>query len=306
MYKKLGPLFGAIFLLSSTQLFATSYILPPPEQSLIGNIKYTSAGWNDTAANLAHHYDIGFNAIAKANPHLQLAQNKVPSGAPMTIPSQHLLPDLPRKGIIINLPEMRMYYFLPGSNKVLTYPIGIGKNGKTIPITETFITEKKTNPTWRPPDDIREFNLEQGIILPKVMQPGPDNPLGHFAIYMKLPTYLIHSTIFPESVGKRASFGCIRMYESDIESFFATIESGIPVAIINAPVKINWQAKHLMMEAHVPLEEHSTMYESSLPGIIHNVVTLANNKPTLIDWQSIAFIEKERDGLPHDIGFVIH
>src|SRR6185503_4423744 len=97
-------------------------------------------------------------------------------------------------------------------------PIGIGKIGKTIPLAEAMITRKAKDPKWIPTDDIRQFNLSQGVVLPQVMPPGPENPLGSYAIYMSIPTYLIHSTIFPESVGKRASFGCIRMYQSDVET----------------------------------------------------------------------------------------
>src|SRR5437016_5501341 len=106
------------------------------------------------------------------------------------------------------------------------------------------------NPTWVPTDDIRQFNLAQGIILPQVMPPGPDNPLGPYAIYMSVPTFLIHSTIFPESIGKRASFGCIRMYESDIQDFFPSVIKDLPVAIINSPIKVAWQNNHMYMEAH--------------------------------------------------------
>src|SRR5437016_9011944 len=113
------------------------------------------------------------------------------------------------------------------------------------------------NPTWVPTDDIRQFNLAQGIILPQVMPPGPDNPLGPYAIYMSIPTFLIHSTIFPESVGKRASFGCLRMYESDIKQFFPIVKKGVPVVIINSPLKVNWQQDKLYMEAYPTLEEHS-------------------------------------------------
>src|SRR3990167_9172483 len=182
-------------------------------------------------------------------------------GKEVIIPTQHLLPNTPRKGIVINLPEMRMYYY--ADNEVLTYPIGIGKPGKTIPVTSSKVTYKKTNPFWYPPQDIREFNLAQGVILPRVLPPGPDNPLGTYAIYMTVPTYLIHSTIFPESVGRRASFGCIRMYENDIETFFPIIKKGTPVLIVNAPVKIAWQKNRLYMEAHRPLEEHHDSVNTS-------------------------------------------
>src|SRR3990167_2054206 len=224
-------------------------------------------------------------------------------GKEVIIPTQHLLPNTPRKGIVINLPEMRMYYY--ADNEVLTYPIGIGKPGKTIPLAAAKVTYKKTNPYWYPPQDIREFNLAQGVILPRVLPPGPDNPLGTYAIYMTVPTYLIHSTIFPESVGRRASFGCIRMYETDIEAFYPTISRGIPIEILNNPVKVGWQNKALYVEAHAPLEENKTDYDASLPGMVHKIVEHSGNKPVLVDWQEVSFIAAAKDGIPHEIGTVL-
>jgi len=122
---------------------------------------------------------------------------------------------------------------------------------------------------------------------------------------MRLPTYLIHSTIFPESVGKRASFGCIRMYESDIEDFFPSITPGIHVAIINSPVKVGWQNGRLYIESHDPLEEHSGAYEASLPGMVHLLANVSKNQPTLVDWQLVSYLAKDRDGLPHEVGIRI-
>ena len=158
------------------------------------------------------------------------------------------------------------------------------------------------DPARVPTEDIREFNLTQGVVLPQIMPPGPDNPLGPYAIYMSVPTFLIHSTIFPESVGKRASFGCIRMYESDIKDFFPSITDGIAVSIINSPIKVAWQDNRLLMEAYTPLEEHNQEYEATLPGTVAQINNLTKNQDTLVDWQAVAFIEKERDGLPHEIG----
>jgi L,D-transpeptidase ErfK/SrfK len=294
-----------IALCVSTHAFATAYPVPPKDQSLIGELQYRSAGSGDTVMTVAEHYNLGFNALENANPQLDMSRGLLAYGAPLQLPTQHLLPNQAREGIVINLPEMRMYYYPAGTHEVLTYPIGIGKIGKTIPITETSITRKTLDPTWTPPDDIREFNLEQGVVLPKVMPPGPDNPLGHYAIYMGIPTYLIHSTIFPESVGRRASFGCIRMYESDIEVFFPSIQSGIPVIITNSPAKVGWQNNHLYVEAHPPLEEHSTANNATLAGIVHLITELSYDQPVLVDWQSVAYISKERDGIPHDVGMRI-
>lgn len=302
---KIGKIFSAILFLLATNAFATAYHIPPPDQSVIGDVKYTSTEGGDTPANIAQRYDLGFNEIESANPQINLAREIHP-GVGLVVPTEHLLPSEQRRGIVINLPEMRMYYYLPNRNLVLTYPIGIGKIGKTIPIERTSITRKAKDPIWIPPQDIREFNLQQGIVLPRIMPPGPDNPLGPYAIYMRIPTYLIHSTIFPESIGKRASFGCIRMYETDIKTFFPIVERGLPVVILNSPVKVAWQANHLYMEAYQPLEEHVDAYDANLPGMIHMVNEASKKHFTLVDWQEIAFINKERDGMPHDVGIQIN
>jgi L,D-transpeptidase ErfK/SrfK len=303
--KNTGKTLSAILLtLISSQALATAYYVPPPNQSLIGQVQYTSGKSGEMVTTITQRYDLGINAIEKANPHLNVAK-AFPYSTYLQIPTQHLLPNRAREGIVINLPEMRMYYYLPGTNQVLTYPIGIGKIGKTIPIRNAIITRKKTDPTWIPPDDIREFNLEKGIVLPRIMPPGPDNPLGPYAIYMSIPTYLIHSTPFPESVGTRASFGCIRMYESDIKTFFPTITNGIPIAIINSPVKVGWQDNKLFVESHTPLEEHGEAFDASLPGMVHEIAEASKDKPTLIDWQLVSFLAKERDGIPHEVGMKI-
>lgn len=295
---------SAISLAVSTSVFAAAYIMPPANESLIGQLQYSAAGSDDNVVSIQKRFDVGYNAIEHANPHIDPSKT-FPAGATVVVPTQHLLPDQPRKGIVINLPEMRMYYYPTDKDEVLTYPIGIGKIGKTIPITKTAITRKVENPIWIPPSDIREFNLKQGIVLPSVMPAGPDNPLGPYAIYMRVPTYLIHSTIFPESIGKRASFGCIRMYESDIKDFFPSVKGGMSVAIINSPVKVGWQDERLYIEAHDPLQEHDHEYETSLPGMVHIVSNASKDHPTLVNWQLISYLTEERDGMPHEVGMRI-
>lgn len=304
MRKKIGLVLSGISLFAATGTFGSTYRLPASDESLIGQPVLTHAQSGTSVVTIAKQYDLGFNAIESANPQLNMAK-PFPSQALLQLPTEHLLPNLPRKGIVINLPEMRMYYYPEGTDKVITYPIGIGKIGKTIPITQTAVTKKTVDPVWVPTPSIREFNLKQGIILPQIMPPGPDNPLGHYAIYMTVPTYLMHSTIFPESIGKRASFGCIRMYENDIESFFPTITKGIPVAIINSPTKVAWQKDHLYMETHRILEEHGDNPDVTIAGMVHLVAEKAKKEPVLIDWQQIAYIASVRDGVPHDVGIKI-
>lgn len=303
---KAGIIVSSTFLLFSSSAFSAVYTVPPDYQSIIGQIQYGKVGsYNETIADVSKRYDVGYNAIEKSNPHVNLSK-PLHAGEDIKIPAQHLLPNLKREGIVINLPEMRMYYYIRGTHKVATYPIGIGKIGKTIPVTNAVITKKAEKPNWVPPDDIRQFVLNtQGYVVPQIMPAGPDNPLGPYAIYMSVPTFLIHSTIFPESIGKRASFGCIRMYEDDIKDFFPGITAGVPVVIINSPIKIAWHNEHIFMEAYPSLEEHSGAHDATLPGAVSQINEITKDKDALIDWQAVAFIETERDGLPHDIGIAL-
>lgn len=298
MNLKVRSFVAAIALLAATKGFTAVYDLPAANESLVGNLQNTSAQADDTVAKLGQRYNIGYNAILSANPHIDVTK-ELTYGTPLQIPTQHLLPNQPREGIVVNLPEMRMYYYLDG--KVRTYPVGIGKIGKTIPIVKTTIVRKAKDPIWIPPQDIREFNLEQGIVLPRIMPAGPDNPLGPYAIYMGIPTYLIHSTIFPESVGKRASFGCFRMFESDIQDFFPSVNKGIPVSIINEPTKVGWENSHLFIETHQPLEEHNGAYDATLPGMVHIVANATDEHEAIVDWQMLYYVAQERDGIPHEV-----
>jgi L,D-transpeptidase ErfK/SrfK len=292
---------AAVALLTvSSAAFATSYTLPSSNQSIIGSIQHKTTGTQESVLTIAKQYDLGYNAIENANPTLDMGR-EFPQGSSVQIPTQHLLPSEAREGIVINLPEMRMYYYPAGTNEVLTYPIGIGRIGKMIPIKRTSVTYKKKDPVWIPPKDIREFNLAKGVVLPRVMPSGPDNPLGEYAIYMTIPTYLMHSTPYVESIGTRASFGCIRMYPTDIQGFFPTVAVGTPIIIINKPIKLGWQTNQLMMESHPSLEEHSDAPDALLPGVV-SAIAAETDDNTLVDWQMVAYLSKKRDGIPHEVG----
>lgn len=300
---------GAIGILLSVLMqpvFAKTFTLPANNDTIIGESTYITSKSGETLTTIASHFDIGMNEITDANPGI-LPSAGLPSGLHIKIPTAFLLPNLPHNGIVINLPEMRMYYF-PATQKdvVMTYPIGIGRVGKTIPLAHTYVVRKATNPVWIPPDDIRAFNEDQGVVLPNVMPAGPDNPLGPYAIYLGLPTYLIHSTIFPDSVGRRASFGCIRMHEEDIKDFFPTVASKTAVTIVDMPTKVGWAGSHLFIEAHQPLIEHTTEYQSTFDGMIGAIDKATQNRPTLVDWQLVSYLGEQRDGIPHDIGFTLN
>jgi L,D-transpeptidase ErfK/SrfK len=293
---------AAIFVLLSlsTLVYAEDFALPDPSNALVGNIQYVATQQGDNTTTVAQRFNLGLNAIIAANPGAR-ESTFFPPGVYIKIPTAFLLPSLPRHGIVINLPEMRMYYYPKNGGMVMTYPIGIGKIGKTIPIQNTSITRKKINPHWIPPKDIREFNEEQGITLPRVMPPGPDNPLGPYAIYLRIPTFLIHSTIFPESIGRRASFGCIRMNESDIKQFFPLVEAGTPVAIVDMPAKIGWEGNQLYMEAHPPLEERTK--QINVDNVVEQIEnSLPKQGVTLVNWQLVSYLAEQPDGVPHEVG----
>ena len=165
----------AVLVSSIPIAFAQNYPLPPTGHNLIGQVQSIYASDSDTPTTLAQRYNLGLNAVIAANP--GTTEQTVGNGY-VKIPTEFLLPPLPHRGIIVNLPEMRMYYYPENSNDVMSFPIGIGKIGKTIPIENTVITRKVVNPIWTPPKDIREFNRAQGIELPDHIPPGPDNPLG--------------------------------------------------------------------------------------------------------------------------------
>jgi L,D-transpeptidase ErfK/SrfK len=289
------------FTIVTAPAYATTYVMPEPGSALLGTVGYKESEPGDTLLAIAQKNDLGVNAIEGANRGIP-AQAMLRNGTHVQIPSSYLLPPIQRTGIVINLPEMRMYYYV-NDKSVKTYPIGIGRVGKTIPLTRTIVMRKVKNPVWIPPEDIRAFNEQQGVVLPRIMPAGPDNPLGPYAIYLNLPTYLIHSTIFPDSIGTRASFGCIRMHESDILDFYPIIEAGTEVTIVDMPTKVGWQGKTLLLEAHAPLEERSSEYSASYPGMVNSINYAISSHPTFVDWQLVEDLSQIRDGLPHDIGF---
>lgn len=298
--KKIAYAVLGMGLLANTA-FAKTFNLPTTDESLIGRIQYTTDAGVSTSA-LAHHFNLGQNTVISANPGA-VENGLLPKAVATTVPTQFLLPPMRREGIIINLPEMRMYYFPKNSNTVMTFPIGIGKIGKTTPIRDTAIARKMVNPSWTPPEDIREFNRQQGIELPKTMGPGPDNPLGPYAIYLKIPTYLIHSTIFPESIGRRASFGCIRMHEDDIKEFFPVVQAGTPVVIVDMPIKVAWNNNQLYVETHPQLEEKGSS-DTSINTMVNAVEQRIpnNDHVVLVNWPMLAYLSEQPDGIPHEVG----
>ncbi|WP_404474435.1 L,D-transpeptidase family protein [Vreelandella venusta] len=193
----------------------------------------------ETLIDIARRHNIGFEEIRMANPDVSLW---VPGkGTDVVIPTRYILPPAPREGVVINLSELRLYYY-PADNPgiVETYPVSVGRDGFATPVGITRTTIKVKDPAWAPPASMRREAAARGEPAPAIVPPGPDNPLGRHAILLDMPSYLIHGTNRPDGVGMRASRGCIRMYPEDIESLYERLPSGTKVNLMDAPFKAGW------------------------------------------------------------------
>jgi L,D-transpeptidase ErfK/SrfK len=212
---------------AETQRPRASYPLPS-EGNMIGQPYTVMATEEQTLLDIAREHNAGYQEIRDANQEVSIW---LPGeGTEVVIPARHILPPAPREGIVINLAELRLYYYPPISEgeppRVETYPIGIGREGYDTPLGITTTTIKLKDPAWYPPRSMRREAAEQGEIIPGVVPPGPDNPLGRHAILLNIPGYLLHGTNQPDGIGMRVSRGCIRLYPEDIESLFARIPRG--------------------------------------------------------------------------------
>lgn len=241
---------------SSLPASAIEYTLPSDGGRLIGqNQRYTVQEGDRTLQTIARRFDTAAMLILEAND--SIAPQPKP-GTQVTIPLQLLLPDTPREGIVVNLAELRLYYFPPEGHTVQVYPLGIGQQGLETPEMVTRVGQKIPNPTWTPPAGIRQRSLAKGVTLPAVVPAGPNNPLGRFALRLAYGNgeYLIHGTNAQNSVGLRVSSGCMRMFADDIKALFAQVRVGTPVRVINQPVKFAVEPDgRRYIEAHRPLSQ---------------------------------------------------
>jgi L,D-transpeptidase ErfK/SrfK len=194
-------------------------------QELVGETQVIFARYENTFSAIGREFNLGYEEMRSANPGVD--QWLPGEGTPIFLPTQSILPETPREGIVVNVPAMRLYYFTTekaaaqGAGellKVSSHPIGIGVEGWATPFGEAKVTQKIKDPVWYVPASIRKEHAERGDPLPSVVPAGPDNPLGEYALTLSLPSYLIHGTNKPAGVGMRSSHGCIRLYPEDIEA----------------------------------------------------------------------------------------
>src|SRR3989344_3487807 len=220
---------------------------------VIGQVQLATVNKGENLLAIAKKYDIASSKIIDANP--QYKNKILHPGDVVIVPTRFILPKY-REGIVVNLAELRLYYFPLDSNKVYTYPIAVGRIGWRTPTTKTLVYKKEANPIWKFPTCIRNYTYQtKGYWLPSVVMPGPDNPLGKYALYLKLSGYLIHGTNDPSSIGKYVSSGCMRMYAPDIEQLYNLVPIGTSVYIIHHAYKADWHHKELYLESHKLMDE---------------------------------------------------
>ncbi len=267
---KRSPWIALYFMFSAQVLAVTEEMPGRAGDTLIGKYPhetvYATATQEDTLLDIARQYDIGQNEILLANPGVD---RWIPGqGTQVRIPASHILPNTPHEGMVLNLPEFRLYYFRKATESqatsVTTHPISIGRVDWNTPLGKTRISAKTENPVWRPPESIKKEHAAEGDILPDVVPAGPDNPLGLFALRLAVPGYLIHSTNKPFGVGMRVSHGCVRMYPEDIERLFPEVRVGTPVHIVNQPIKVGWRENTLYIQVYPDLEDEIKAYSKRL------------------------------------------
>jgi L,D-transpeptidase ErfK/SrfK len=232
-----------------------------PGSDIVGTVQTVTVMPNESFSSIGQKFDVGIYELIESNPDVDPREPE--EGTVLVIPTQFILPHGQRKGIVINLAEMRIYYFHKDNLLVTTHPIGIGRPEWETPVGRGKVVEKTKDPSWRPPKSIRAYYDAHNKYLPDIVPPGPENPLGKFALRLSIPGYLIHGTNMPGGIGIRSSSGCIRMFPEDIESLFHKVTVGDPVRIINKPYKIGFYHGQVYIEAHDPLSGDYYQNESA-------------------------------------------
>jgi L,D-transpeptidase ErfK/SrfK len=231
------------------------------------------------------------------------------AGRRIVLPGRRILPPGPREGIVVNLPEHRLYYYPKPRNKheqrvVITYPISIGKMDWRTPLGETRVIQKIRNPAWYPPESIRKEHAANNDPLPKVVPAGPDNPLGAFALRLAAGQgeYMIHGTNNPTAVGMSVTHGCIRMYPEDVAALFPLIAAGTKVWLVNEPVKVAWVEGKLLLEAHPPVDAEGQTVEPDLELLSRLLDQALGADTAAIHWDLARQTLQAADGMPTVVG----
>lgn len=289
---------------------AAVYDLPTDGSVVLGTDIRVNVGTQDTLLEVGRHYGIGYPEIIRANPGVDIGS----PGAEREIllPMRRILPPAPHEGIVINLPEHRLYYYpkpTPGKMPVvITYPVSIGRMDWHSPLGPTSIIGKERHPNWYPPESIRKEHAARGDPLPKVVPPGPRNPLGDYKMRLAVAdgTYEIHGTNNPVAVGLAVTHGCIRMYPDDIAALFESVPVGTRVWLINEPVKVAYADGKLLMEVHPPVDDAGQTAQPNLEVLTPKLRQALGQNTAAIHWELAQKTLSAATGVPTVVGLQTH
>jgi L,D-transpeptidase ErfK/SrfK len=297
---------GAALTLWAISSNATVFDLPADGSNVIGADSIITSRYEDTLLDIARKYSLGYDEIIRANPGVDMW---LPGdGTQIVLPGKRILPPGPHEGVIVSLPEHRLYYFPKakqnGKRVVITYPVSIGKLGRTTPLGQTHVIAKVEHPSWYPPASIRKEHAEAGDPLPAVVGPGPDNPLGDFKIRLGFGDgkYEIHGTNNPTAVGLAITHGCIRMYPEDVAALFPLLAIGTSVRLINVPVKVAWIDGDLLLEAHPPVDAQGQSFEPNVDQFSGLLRAAVGDTTIAIHWDYAREVLQKADGIIATVG----
>ena len=285
-------------------VLGSTFWLPREGDGVVGHLQGAVAAQQDTLLDIGRRYNVGYEELKLANPGVD---PWIPGdGTLIVIPARYVLPDAPRTGIVLNLAEMRLYYFPDPLDaprrRVITHPVSVGQVGWSTPLGTTKIIAKVENPAWYPPASIRAEAEADGNPLPMMVPAGPDNPLGTHALAFEKKGYLIHGTNKPYGLGMRVSHGCVRMYPEDIVSLYQAVPVNTPVHVVNQPVKTGWRDGVLYVEAH-PAAGELELGEMPVAGdAMHRVVAMTSPEQSKhIRWEQVTAVVETLTGIPYAV-----
>lgn len=274
--------------------------LQSADQAVIGEPQIVFTREENTFSDLAREYGLGYDELVAANPDID---PWLPGAdTPVLLPTQYIIPDVPREGIVLNIASKRLFYF-PKTDAgevqtVLTYPIGIGRVGWETPLGSSAVIAKARDPQWYVPRSVRQEHEELGDPLPAIVPPGPDNPLGKFVLKLDLPGYLIHGTNQPYGVGMRVSHGCVRLYPENIEPLYELVGLGESVGIINEPYLAGRLDGEWYFEGHEPLLDDEVSAEAHLATVLASMSSEDEKYPVELDEALVHAVAAEGFGVP--------
>ncbi len=250
----------------------------------------------DTLLDVAKEAGVGFGQVVQLNPGVDVW---IPEpGTRVALPTEYILPEGPHKGLVINLPEMRLYEWHSGIDAPAVYAIAIGDAEDPSPEGEFKVGNKRLDPYWYVPDSIREENPN----LPTVVPPGPENPLGDRWLTIGHSSYGIHGTNNIWSIGRLATHGCIRLYNDAMRTLYARTPIGTRITLVYQPVKIGRRGDVVYLEVHpdvygrLPHALQSTLVKLSVLDVLGVV------DGSSIDEETVTRVISEARGVPVPIG----